>query len=100
MRFVLFPVIVLAAADREVRFPATCALLGGMSYPLYILHNPLLMLLRKFIFGLEDGSLATDLVVGSLVLLLVWLIWRFYDEPVRAWLRRRYGSRAHRAPAL
>jgi peptidoglycan/LPS O-acetylase OafA/YrhL len=35
---------------------------------------------------------------AAATLVLCWLIWRYYDAPVRAWLRRHYGWR-RRAPS-
>lgn len=84
--FVVFPLIVLAAAGREARFPRTSAWLGGYSYPLYVLHMPV-----GYVLAGMPGGLPLRI---ALTLVLIWLIWRWYDEPVRSWLRRRLGRGA------
>lgn len=95
-RFVIFPAILLAAAGHGARFPAIYAFLGGMSYPLYVLHMPVTILLGMGFVA--AGYPVSDLLNAALSLPIIWLIWRFYDEPVRAWLRRRVGWRRPREP--
>jgi peptidoglycan/LPS O-acetylase OafA/YrhL len=95
--FAAYPLIIAAGAARESRFPRICAFLGGMSYPLYILHLPMLRVLT-WTLGPAQGAMAV--VQPLLCLVLVWLAWRLYDEPLRAWLRPRFGSRGHRWPDL
>ena len=92
--YVLYPLVIVAAADRTPRFPRLCAFLGGFSYPLYILHEPIMIGLA-WLLGFPAGAMM--IVQPIACLLIVWLAWRFYDEPVRTWLRRRFGSREHRA---
>lgn len=68
-----------------------CAYSGRISYPLYCLHYPLLMLVPRvpssrigYVASLA-GFIATTLGVSHLVVAHI-------DEPVRAWLRRRIGA--------
>ncbi len=91
--FLLFPPILLASAAREVRFPAACALLGGLSYPLYILHGPLLVLLKPRLISAMPNTVTAGLLFCAIVLAVSLIAWRFYDEPVRAALRRRFVRR-------
>jgi peptidoglycan/LPS O-acetylase OafA/YrhL len=95
--FLVHPLLIAGGAAREARFPRICALLGGMSYPLYILHVPLLFALST-ILGPQKGAMAV--IQPLLCVALVWLAWRLYDEPLRAWLRPRFGSQGHRQPDL
>jgi peptidoglycan/LPS O-acetylase OafA/YrhL len=95
--FAVYPLILAGGAARQARFPRLCALFGGMSYPLYILHVPLLQVLAKTL-GPPVGVMM--FVEPLLCLAIVWFIWRLYDEPLRAWLRRHFGSRGHRQPDL
>jgi len=88
--FGLFPLIVLAGARREARFPRICAWLGGVSYPLYILQGPLQHHLRAPIEHLLDGSIAAGLSLIAIVLAVSLVAWKLYDEPLRAALRRRF----------
>jgi peptidoglycan/LPS O-acetylase OafA/YrhL len=89
---VVFPFVVAGGAVRDTRFPRLCAFLGGMSYPLYVLHAPIFIALHA-LFGPPAGAMAA--VEPLACLLIVWLAWRLYDIPVRTWLRRRFGSRGH-----
>jgi len=93
--FIGFPLIIAGGAARTPRFPRLCAFLGGMSYPLYVLHQPILSGLVQLL-GPQAGALAV--IEPLLCLAIVWLAWRLYDEPLRAWLRRRFGSPGHRKP--
>jgi peptidoglycan/LPS O-acetylase OafA/YrhL len=95
--FVAFPLIIAGGAGRAPRFPRICAFLGGMSYPLYVLHLPVLSGLIQLL-GPQAGAMAA--IEPLLCFLIVWLAWRFYDEPLRAWLRRRFGSPGHRTADL
>lgn len=67
--------------------------LGEISYPLYIVHYPIMYifyawLIRKDIYTLEGcWSQALLVVVSSIV--LAYLCLKFYDEPVRRWLSKR-----------
>ncbi|MEZ0242872.1 MAG: hypothetical protein ACAH11_05815 [Sphingomonas sp.] len=82
----------LASAARTARFPALCAWLGGLSYPLYILHGPwLLWLARPLVFAAIPNPVLAALVLGTLAVIFALLAWKFYDEPVRAMLRRRFS---------
>jgi peptidoglycan/LPS O-acetylase OafA/YrhL len=91
--YLLFPLIILGGAAREARFPRLCTFLGGISYPLYILHLPLIAAFGRLLAGLALPASTAILIKGAAALIVVWLAWRFYDEPVRAWLRRRFARR-------
>jgi peptidoglycan/LPS O-acetylase OafA/YrhL len=68
-------------------------LLGDLSYPLYIVHYPIMYifyawLIEKKYYTLQDCiAVALLVVVSSIVLALVCL--KLYDEPVRRWLARK-----------
>lgn len=96
-RFVIFPFVVLAGADYESRFPRTCAFLGELSYPIYVLHVPLLYIAAVTMAAV--GGPSNGLIHAAAVLPIIWAVWRFYDVPVRRWLRRRYGWRRLVRPA-
>ena len=89
--FLLFPLIVLASARRQARFPALCAWLGGLSYPLYVLHGPwLLWLGRPIVSAVIPNPVMGALALGAIAVIVALIAWKFYDEPVRAMLRRRF----------
>ena len=67
--------------------------LGDISYPLYIVHYPIMYvfyawLIKNEIYTLGGcAEMATLVVLGSIALALLCL--KLYDEPVRRWLSRR-----------
>jgi peptidoglycan/LPS O-acetylase OafA/YrhL len=71
--------------------------LGELSYPVYALHWPCLVVL----VGLRQKLLPSlgwaPFSVVSLVLisLAAWITLKLYDEPVRRWLSQRLGRRAN-----
>ncbi len=96
---IIFPAIVYLGASgilkskEEVRI---CKFLGEISYPLYMVHYPLVYFYVAWISNRKDVTLlqalpyATAILIGSLVLAYVSLKW--YDEPVRQWLIRRRNT--------
>ena len=72
-------------------------LLGEISYPLYIVHYPIMYifyawLIEKKYYNLHDSWEAVLLVVFSSIL-LAFLCLKLYDEPVRRWLSRKFIKR-------
>ncbi len=68
--------------------------LGEISYPLYIVHYPIMYifyawLIEKEIYTLQDCREAAALVVVSSIL-LAFLCLKLYDEPVRRLLSKRF----------
>ncbi|MCW3848443.1 acyltransferase [Sphingomonas sp. LB-2] len=90
--FGLFPLILLASARREARFPGLCAWLGGLSYPVYVLQAPVLKLIHRPLAAAIPYPLASGLVQCAIVVAVSLIAWRLYDEPVRRALRRRFAS--------
>lgn len=79
----VFPAL-LAAGARATATPALCGvwrLSGALSYPLYVIHEPIL----RAIYRLHGNYLLAMVVAVALAYALL----RFYDEPVRAALARR-----------
>jgi peptidoglycan/LPS O-acetylase OafA/YrhL len=95
----LSPLLVLLGSAAEPQGPNLrwfFAELGALSYPIYILHVPLGAALEHAChsfsgFGLEGlapwGGLA---LLGALIGASA-VLGRFYDRPVRRWLRRAWG---------
>ena len=72
-------------------------LLGDISYPLYIVHYPIMYifyawLIEKQYYTLQDCWPMAALVVVSSIL-LAYLCLKLYDEPVRRWLSRKFIKR-------
>ena len=68
--------------------------LGELSYPLYIVHYPLMYifyawLIKNDIYTLgECWSVALLVIISSIVIAYICL--KFYDEPVRKWLTKKW----------
>lgn len=94
---VLFPLLVWVGANGT---PGTggssrlCRFLGDISYPLYIIQYPFMYLLYAYLWRKpdtyvplsEEWPLVLGLFVGLIV--LAYVVFKCYDEPVRRWLTR------------
>ncbi|MBR3860066.1 MAG: acyltransferase [Bacteroidaceae bacterium] len=72
--------------------------LGAMSYPLYIVHYPIMYifyawLIDKQYYTLQDCLCVVILVITASIL-LAFLCLKFYDEPVRRWLTKKMNRRS------
>ncbi|MDR3328830.1 MAG: acyltransferase [Prevotellaceae bacterium] len=92
----MFPLIVYLGASGEVRGKYSsrlCKLLGGISYPLYITHYPLIYVYTGWVAD-ANIALAAAWPVALLTLAasvaLAYASLKLYDEPVRRWLGRRW----------
>ena len=71
--------------------------LGDISYPLYIVHYPIMYifyawLIEKQHYTLQE-CLGTAIIVVAASILLAFLCLKFYDEPVRRWLTKKMNSK-------
>lgn len=89
----LFPLIVFLGASGTIngkRITRICNFLGQISYPIYIVHYPLLYVFYAWVVN-NKVPLADAWGAGALVfagsILIAWLSVRLYDIPVRKWLR-------------
>ncbi len=96
---VIFPVIVAMGAGQGVHGASAnklCKLLGGISYPLYITHYPWIYLYTAWV-ARGRVSPAQGTAVGALLFIvtvsIAYACLKLYDEPVRAFLRRRFLPR-------
>lgn len=96
----LFPLIVwTGACGRAGKGFAAKAnrVLGDISYPLYIVHYPIMYifyawLIEKKIYTLQGcWEVATLVIVASIA--LAFLCLKLYDEPVRRWLSKKFIRR-------
>jgi len=93
----LFPVIILCGAHSEAGtgMIRLCKFSGKLSYPLYITHIPFVYVVANFASTRHPG---TSVLLGWILLVLpfaiavAWLALKYWDEPVRAWLTRRYST--------
>ncbi len=94
---VIFPIMLwLAASDsmNNVTSRKVCTFLGDISYPLYIVHYPVMYLFYAWLIDNKLYTLAETWHVVILVLCtniaLAYACLKFYDEPVRRWLNKRF----------
>ncbi|MGI4867769.1 MAG: acyltransferase family protein [Janthinobacterium lividum] len=92
---VVFPGIIFLAASGAVRSaPAQrlCRFLGDISYPIYITHYPLIYTYTAWVathkVPLRDGWPVAALVFLAAVA-IAYACLKWYDEPVRAWLKKK-----------
>lgn len=90
----VFPLVVWYAASGKTTDEAStriCRFLGDISYPLYIVHYPIMYafymwLIKTRLYTLhETWPMALAAVTASII--LAWLCLKLYDYPVRKWLR-------------
>jgi peptidoglycan/LPS O-acetylase OafA/YrhL len=93
---VLFPLILLiGASDRGENklVNKTSNLLGELSYPLYIVHYPIMYLFYQWLIKNELYSLKATLPyavsVVALSIFLAYLLLMFYDKPLRKRLAKK-----------
>ncbi len=96
---VVFPALVwLAASGKTTDSLSTnvCKFLGDISFPLYIVHYPLMYVFYLWLIKTEQYTLQETWPVALLTIVcsvaLAWLCMRFYDKPVRTWLRKKWGK--------
>lgn len=95
----LFPLIVAIGAGGEIKNPLSlkiCKALGDISYPIYIIHYPLIYWYTAWVFEnkipLKDGYvIGIGVLISSIVIAILCL--KFYDEPVRNWLQNKFQRR-------
>jgi peptidoglycan/LPS O-acetylase OafA/YrhL len=71
-----------------------CKFSGKLSYPLYITHIPFVYVLADFAQTRHPGKavvLTWIFLILPFAITVAWLALKYVDEPVRAWLTRRYG---------
>ena len=97
---VLFPLIVLAGAGSRTtdkRSTAICRWLGGISYPIYITHYPLMYMQMNWVAQHADAPLWQHIAVSAgiffMSVMLAWGLLKAYDEPVREWLKEHWLKR-------
>lgn len=90
----VFPLVVWYAASgktTDIASKRICRFLGDISYPLYIVHYPLMYAFYMWLIKTRQYTLhetwpaALAAVTASII--LAWLCLKLYDMPVRKWLR-------------
>ncbi len=93
---IVFPALVWIAASGNTTdkwSSGVCHFVGELSYPLYIVHYPVMYLFyawiirtKQYTFG-ETWHVAIFVMVINIALAYAMLRW--YDKPVRRWLKKR-----------
>ena len=93
----LFPLLVWIGACGNVGNGFTARanrVLGDISYPLYIVHYPIMYVFYAWLIEKEFYTLKDCWQIASLVIitsiLLAFLCLKLYDEPVRRWLGHKF----------
>lgn len=97
---VCFPALVWLGASgvtTDRRSTQICTFLGDISFPLYIVHYPLMYLFYAWLIDTRQYTLAETwpmaLLVCVLNVALAYFCLKCFDEPVRRWLTSRFVSR-------
>jgi peptidoglycan/LPS O-acetylase OafA/YrhL len=103
----VFPLIVSIGAGGHIigaRATRLCKWLGDISYPLYITHYPLIYCFWAWVYNKKipaaTGVPGVPSAIGWLGTLLLFVVavsiaqlcLKLYDEPVRAWLKSKWGA--------
>lgn len=96
----VFPLIVYVGAGGKTTDKLSgriCEFLGNLSYPVYIIHYPVMYLFYAWVWehGYRFGEVwPVCAVLFILIVLMAWAAMKFYDAPVRRWLSSRYLSKS------
>lgn len=95
----IFPVIIYIAASGTVSKgieSRLCKFLGDISYPVYITHFPLIYVYSAWLSNNPHAELEMKIIYGCLTFtgafVIGYLSLKFYDEPLRKWLRKKLGN--------
>lgn len=79
------------------RVQKTFAMLGNMSYAMYILHYPIFVAMQRLSYKVPELSTAWAPWSGMVILAVVFVVAvaaeRYYDAPLRAWINRKLKAR-------
>lgn len=94
-----FPIIVAAGAGGKIKGSAAkiCKFLGDISYPLYIIHYPIIYIYTAWLSKEKPTpNQYIPVAIGSffLMLLIGYVSLKLYDEPVRKWLKNKVLGKA------
>jgi peptidoglycan/LPS O-acetylase OafA/YrhL len=93
---IVFPLIVYLGASgvmQSQKENRICKFLGDISYPLYLVHYPVVYFYVAWISNNKGLTIAQAWPIALLILMgsivLAWAALKWYDEPVRKWLRKK-----------
>ncbi len=96
---IVFPIIVAIGAGSEVHgqtSESVCKLLGEISYPLYIVHLPIVYVFMSWASRHADAPMWHHVAAATgtffISIAVAYASLRLYDEPIRKWLKERIFS--------
>ena len=97
---IIFPILLWLGASgttTDKKSTAICKFLGDISYPVYVIHYPIMYLFYAWLIKKELYTLGNTwqvaLFVYVLSVVLAYLCLKLYDEPVRKYLAKRFLSK-------
>lgn len=97
---IIFPILLWLGASgttTDKKSTAICKFLGDISYPVYVIHYPIMYLFYAWLIKKELYTLGNTwqvaLFVYVLSVVLACLCLKMYDEPVRKYLAKRFLSK-------
>lgn len=93
---IVFPMVVYLGASGVTTDRSStliCKFLGDISYPLYVVHYPIMYLFFAWLWNNKLTFAQTwPVAVGIFFanILLAYLCLKLYDEPVRKWLSAKF----------
>lgn len=94
---VAFPILVWLGASgttTDKKSTMICKFLGDISYPVYVVHYPIMYLFYAWLIKNQLYTLGETwqvaLCVYALSIVLAYLCLKLYDEPVRKWLTKKF----------
>jgi peptidoglycan/LPS O-acetylase OafA/YrhL len=94
---VVFPLIVMMAAGSPANATITRVshFLGDLSYPLYIIHFPIILIFEHWVDKKNpDVNQIVLVFIGTVIVIIgiAYLFLKLYDIPVRAWLKTKLSK--------
>jgi peptidoglycan/LPS O-acetylase OafA/YrhL len=95
---IAFPIVVAAGAGGSIdgRWAKLCNFSGAISYPIYILHYPFIYIYTYWVAFQKPDPKDVIMIASILfvfLVLLAFVMLKFYDEPIRNWLKKNWLSR-------
>ena len=94
---VAFPIIGASGTTTDKQSTKICKFLGDISYPVYVIHYPLMYLFYAWLIENQLYTLGETwhvaLCVFILSIILAYLCLKLYDEPIRKYLAKRFLSK-------
>ena len=89
----VFPLILIAGAHSYAGtgWTALCKISGRLSYPLYMTHYPFMYIYANWVETAHPAraqQIQVALLLAPFVIFIAWIAAKFFDEPIRAKLRR------------